>query len=237
MRPQDKNALRQQGEWISKELTILGRILYIMLGFMGSLAVFSLAIPWSQHFTVLDLWRFFVSPGIVSLIAATFGARAGAQSNIRASEEDLARTYWSLLDLASEDIRINMNIMLRVRAKIRTVEKEGRKPVFYELEPQQVHTMFFEDIEYPKLRKIVTGNGIEDIFRVRNVKYVFDRWNTIVSKYYVADKPLVHDEGEAEIIKYLTVGTPGDNFIVACETALMGIRRIQAQITAHEPVA
>jgi uncharacterized membrane protein YccC len=99
-------------------MTILGRILYVLLGSLLALLLYSILLPSSQQFTALDLWRFFVSPAIISLIAASIGARAGARSNVKATEEDLAKTYASLLDLAGQDIRINLDIMKQVRNRI-----------------------------------------------------------------------------------------------------------------------
>lgn len=210
-------------------LSLIGRILYALLGMFTGFIIFSTVFPHTQKITTVDIWRFFISPGIISLIAATIGARAGAHSNTRAMEKELAKTYWSLLDLASRDIRINVEIMQRVRDRIAEIERAGRKPVFYELEPESVHTMFFQDIEYPRLRKVVSGRATEDIFHVRNLKYIFDRWNATVQKYYATDKPLLHDEGEAELVRFLKPGT--ENFIQACIAALEGVERIKAEIS------
>lgn len=206
-------------------MNILSRILYLLLGFLGSLLVFSLSFPNAQHFTILDVWRFFVSPGIISLIAATIGARAGARSMLAVTEDDLTRTYLSLLDLAAEDLRANLRILAGVRGRIEAVHRLGRGTVSYELRPETVHTLFLEDIEYPKLRRIVPHECTGDIFNLRNMKYVFDRWNEIVRKYYNRDTPLVRDEGEEEIVRHLSEDNH-DNFITACQTALVSIDRL-----------
>jgi hypothetical protein len=208
-------------------MDIIGRILYLLLGFVAALLVFSFVFPSSQNFTIMDLWRFFVSPGIVALVAASIGARAGARSHIRVSEEDLARTYWSVLDLAAADVRVNKEIMETVRGRILSIKQQGRKPVLNELEPRSVHTMFFKDIEYPKLRKVVPAGYTTDIFHIRNLEYVFDRWNALVSMYYALDRPLVREEGEEELMKFLTTDVAGQNFVAACEYALRGIERIK----------
>lgn len=206
-------------------MNILSRILYLLLGFIGSLLVFSLTFPNTQHFTVLDVWRFFVSPGIISLIAATIGARAGARSTLDVAEDDLTRTYLGLLELAGEDLRINFRIMVGVRDRVESICRLGRRPVSYELRPETVHTLFFEDVEYPKLRRVVPYECTSDIFNLRTMKYVFDRWNEIVRKYYDRDTPLMRDEGEEEMVRYLT-GGDRENFITASEKAIVSIDRL-----------
>jgi hypothetical protein len=207
------------------------RLLYVVIGFVLALIILSALLLPSGNFTALDIWRFFLSPGIVALIAATFGARAGASSHIRASQSDQARTYLSLLDLVREDVRINMDIMLQTRERIRAIEGQDRKPGIFELAPESVHTMFFEDIEYPQLRKLVPRESITDIFQIRTITYVFEQWNRQVDKYYCEDSPIMRDDGEAKIIEHLTTDAPGRNFIAACEAALRAIDALQVQMS------
>ena len=207
------------------------RILYFFVGFLSALLLVSISFPFKEGFTSLDILRYFVFPGVVALFAAMFGAKAGAQSHIKASQEDLAETYLGLMDLVSRDIKENKEIMENVKQKYEELKKQNRDLQPFELNPQLVHTMFFEDIEYPKLRKIISKECIDNIFHIRNIRYVFERWDNIVKRYYETGNYSIYKDGEKEIIKYLTIEDPRINFIKACETAISAIERIKSEIS------
>ncbi|MHB9154831.1 MAG: hypothetical protein ACYC5N_03950 [Endomicrobiales bacterium] len=207
--------------------------IYILVGFLFSLGILFIFLVPSGKLSVVDILRFFLSPALIALIAATFGAWMGAKSNIKASQADLAQTYLSLLDLMKEDIRINMRIMMKVQDTLQILQAQGRQPAAEELAPESVHTMFFEDIEFHKLRQLTPDTMISDIFNVRTMRYILDQWNTLVSKFYREDNPALREEGKREIIKHLTSDSPDVNFIETCKRALDSIDLMQSSIVRN----
>lgn len=201
--------------------------IYILVGILFSLIIlFAFIVP-SGKVSATDILRLFLSPAIIGLIAASFGAWVGAKSNKKANQADLAETYMSLLDLMKEDIRINLRIMARVQDKIVTLASQKKIAAPGELAPESLHTMFFENIEFHKLRQLTPSAMITDIFNIRNMRYVFNQWNELVAKYYREEDAAQHTDGERGIVRHLTAESADENFIESCKRALNSIDMMQ----------
>jgi len=207
--------------------------LYILVGFFFALTILFVFFVPTGKLSMLDILRLFLSPGIIALIAATFGAWIGTKSNIKATQANLAQTYISLLDLMKEDIRINIRIMSKVLDRFRIRQAQNRPLQPKELSPESAHTMFFEDIEFHKLRQLTSVDMIADIFNIRNMRYVFDHWNDLVAKYYREGDQHEQKEGERELLEHLTIDSPDSNFITAGKKALDSIDLMQSNIVQN----